>query len=133
MEVELPVVVGLHVCERVIENPATRYLTLVNRLSVLRAVEFPTTFSFSVFAVFVDGFGMKAFRVEIERLANGLVIHEFPTIVDFPDRLLEVTFRLELSEIVFWHPGEYDVSLTIDGEPMTKCKIHLLETGEGKS
>ena len=133
MDMELPVVVGLHVCERVVRDPATRNFSIIQRKSIFRAEEFPTTFSFSVFAIFVDGFGMKAVRVEIEHLANGLVVHEFPAIVNFPDRLREVTFGLELSEIEFWHPGEYDVSLTIDGEPMTKCKIHLLETGTEKS
>ncbi len=126
---ELPVVVGLHVCERIEVDPMTRHVTLVNRLSTLRAGDFPAEISFAVFGVFVDGFGMLAFRIEIEQLSTGLVIHEFPTMVEFTDRLREVEFILRLSEILFWYPGEYDVSLTVDGEPLTKCKIMLLDSG----
>ncbi len=125
---ELPVVVGLHVCERIAVDPVTRNVTMFNRFSTLRMAEFPTEIAFSVFGVFVDGFGMMAFRVEVEHLATGLVVHEFPSMVEFADRLHEVVFGFNVSSIVFWHPGGYDVSLTIDGEPMAKCKIHLLES-----
>ncbi len=125
---ELPVVVGQHVCERVTEDPVTGGFTLLNRSSILRSPEFPTELSFSVFGVFVDGFGTLAFRIEIEELSTGLVVHEFPAMVEFPDRLREIPFLLVLSDIVFWFPGGYDVSLTIEDEPTTKCKVHLLES-----
>ena len=125
---ELPVVVGLHVCERITQDPLTGSVTLFNRFSELYFDEFPMTFSFSVFGVFVNGFGMMAFRVEIEQLATGLIVHEFPTMIEFTDRLEEVVFSLKVPEIFIWFPGGYDVSLTIDGIPTTKCKIHLLES-----
>ena len=125
---EMPVVVGLHVCERVTADPVTGALSLSNRITRLSSEHFPTLgFDLSVIAFLTDGFGMLAFRIEIESLATGELIHEFPTMEPFADRLREVNFQLRLPNVAFPHPGGYQIGLMIEDEPIARCRISLLE------
>ncbi len=125
---ELPVVVGLHVCERVTEDRAVGSATIWNRFTQLASDRFPSLgFDFTVFALFIDGDGTLAFRVEIERLGTGELVHEFPTAIPFKDRLIETPFHLKLSGVTFPEPGGYEVSLTIEDEPIARCRIQLFE------
>ena len=117
----------MHVCERVTVDPATGTASLWNRFTVLRSERFPTPgYDFTVSAFLTDGFGMLAFRVEIERLATTELIHEFPTMEPFGDRLQEIAFHLRLSNIVFPHAGFYQIGLMIEDEPIARCRIELL-------
>ena len=123
---ELPVAIGLSVCELVIQDASTGHPSLINRVTRLRVRSFPTPPQrLSVFAALTNGFGDIPIRIEVEPPDGGMPIRERTVVVDFTDRLDEVWFVVELNDLVFPEPGAYQVSLFAETEPLARSLLRV--------
>lgn len=129
---ELPVAIGLSVCELVIQDANTGYPSLINRITRLMVPSFPSPPQrLSVFAALTNGFGNIPIRMEVEPLDGGMPIRGRTVVVDFTDRLDEVWFVVELNDLVFPEPGTYQVSLFAEAEPLARSLLRVLPLSGG--
>ncbi len=124
---ELPVVTGLLVCDLVITDAYTRNTSFINRFTTRRVKEFPTPPQrFAVVAALVDGFGRVPLVLEVEPLDGGAPVRAVSAEFEFVDRLEEVLFVVEFTDLVFQRSGYYQVSLRAGSEPLARKRIRVL-------
>jgi hypothetical protein len=128
-----PNAIGLHVCEQVIIDEGTRYVTLVNSFS-RRFVQHdpPEPLAFVVFARLTEGQGQIPLELVITRLDTLDEIFQQQTIGAFADPLRVIRFILRFQAYSFPQVGTYDVVLLADGEPIARQRIQLLLGGTGE-
>ena len=123
--IQLPVAIGLTVCEQVIVEEKTRNITLVNCLARLRVREIPSEPHRLVFyARLTDGIGDGKICLEILRPDN---LDEFLSqeiSAKFADPLQEfrAVFRGSLS---FPVEGRYQVNLLANGVSIVRRTLHV--------
>ena len=124
---ELPVVTGLLVCDLVITDADTRNTSFINRFTTRRVNEFPTLPQrLVVAAALVDGFGRVPLVLEVEPLDGTGPIRTIAAEVEFVDRLEEVLFVVEFTDLEFPQSGYYQLSLLAAGEPLARKRIQIL-------
>lgn len=113
--IQLPVVIGVTVCEQVIVEERTRNITLVNCLTRLRVQEMPSEPQrLVIHAWLTDGIGDGTIRMELLHPDTLEEIMTWEDQVSFTNPLQEfrAAFRGELS---FPVEGRYQVNLLADG------------------
>ena len=74
---ELPVACGLFLCERIIIEEGTRYVTLVNVFTEREATDFPSDpLACAVYASLVSGRGIIPMKLSVSRLNDLSVVYE---------------------------------------------------------
>lgn len=129
---ELPVAIGLSVCELVLQDVRTGYPSLINRISRWRVQSFPSPVQrLTVFAALTNGFGNLPIRLLVEPPDGGPPVHESTWVVDFSDRLEEVWFVVDVTDLAFPTPGRYQFSLFAQTEPLAQTVIRVLPLDGG--
>jgi hypothetical protein len=125
-----PSAVGLHVCEQVVIEEGTRYVTLVNSFN-RRFMEHdpPEAFPFVVFAQLIEGQGEVPLTIVITRLDTLDEIFQHETVAAFQGPLQVIRLSLRFRTFSFPQLGVYDVALLADGEPLARRRIQLLLGG----
>ena len=123
---QIPVAIGVHLCEQVIFEAETSNITLVNCFSSRRVEQFPATISFVVVAFLTDGDGEMPVNILIHRLDTFEEIYRHSTNVQFANPLRTVRLWLRIRERSFPIEGSYQVSLLIDGEPVARRRLAVL-------
>src|SRR5947209_4111556 len=120
---QIPVAVGLHLCEQVIVESGTHNVTLVNCFTFRRVRELPAAIPLVVVAFLADGLGEMSGELVISRLDDLEEIYRIAGKVRFATPLRVVRFVVRLRDC--WFPGEgtYQVSLLIDGEPIAQRRL----------
>jgi hypothetical protein len=113
---QLPIVVGLTLCEELDVSLRPGKVALVGIFQALRFRSFPgTPTSFTVFVSMTDGLGEGRMELVVTRLETGQDIHRKSRWLAFsPDRLSIVHLEIRLTDSVFPAPGRYSLSLSID-------------------
>ena len=128
-----PNAISLYLCEQVIYEEGTRYVTLVNSFS-RRFVQHdpPEPLAFVVFARLTEGQGQIPLELVITRLDTLDEIYQQQAIAVFEDPLRVIRFVLRFHAYSFPQLGVYDVVLLADGEPIARQRIQLLLGGYGE-
>ena len=123
---QVPIARGLAVCENVIIEERSHNLTLVNCFTVKRSPTFPaSSIRFAVAAFLSDGDGDINMTVAVHRLDTMARVYAYSNYVRFSDRMQEVRFLLRIDRCPFPVPGDYQVSLLAEGEPIAQQRIRI--------
>lgn len=123
---QLPVVVGLTICEQIIVEAETHNLTLVNCFSRREVETIPSEpISFVVFATLTNGAGDVPLAVQISRLDTLDEIYVREMVLRFPDPLAEVRLRLRIRDCVFPVAGLYSVFLLAKDEMVAQRRLRI--------
>lgn len=124
---ELPVVLGLMICEQAVVDTRTRNVSFTNRFTTYRVDYFPSTpRRFTVFTALTNGFGEYRVRLDIESLNTGDLLYRFQDTLLFSDRLYEVPVLVNVANLVFPTEGAYQLSLFVDDEPLSRFRFQAL-------
>src|SRR5713226_1601719 len=119
-----PVVLGLTICEKVIIEERTKNVTLVSTFSKLIAEEFPTApQKFAVYTVLTEGTGEGIIALVVRSLETDEEVYRNEMRVAFPDRLMEMRVLFRVASCTFPAPGDYQLTLSIDGDWLAQRRI----------
>lgn len=123
-----PQAVGLIVCERAIIEEETRNVTLVNCFRRLYFPRFPSPPQrLAAHTVLTNGHGTGKVRLSVMRLDTLEAVSTREVQVTFPDPLREVRLLFRHPSLSFPAVGRYEVSLLVDGDPLTRKVIEILD------
>jgi len=113
-----PVVIGLLLCEQVIVDEQTKYVTPVNCFTYRDVEQIPSEpVTFCVVAFLTDGLGDVRIEVVIRRLADEVdEVFQREAVFRFTDPLHTRRFTVRLRNFSFPSEGEYEVVLLADRE-----------------
>jgi hypothetical protein len=121
---QVPTVIGLLVCEKVIVEEHTRNLSLINCFTARKSETFPSApQQFDIVAFLTDGLGDIRTEVVVWRLDTMDEIYHQAQTVRFLDRLQEVRFLFRVTQCSFPVAGTYQVGLLVHGEPLALHKF----------
>ena len=119
-----PIALGLILCEKVIVEEKTRNLTLVSTFTKLLADEFPLRQEkFGLASVLTGGQGDATVDLVFTQLETDEEIYSIQRTMRFPGRLEEVQLVFHVRDCWFPGPGDYDVTLFVDGDPVPRRKF----------
>jgi len=128
---QLPVAVGLLVCEKLIIEKGTDNVTLVNCFNERRVRQFPSEpLSFVLYAILANGLGDIALTIAVQSLEDYEDVKRFTKVFRFTDPLGEFRCTVNLRDIVFPAAGAYQVGLLADGEFVAHKRITIKLSGE---
>jgi hypothetical protein len=123
---QIPTVLGLLVCEKVVIEERTHNVTLVNCFTRRNVEAFPSERQrFAVFAALTDGLGDIELKLVVQRLDTQEEIYQEARRVQFADRLQEVRFLFRVTTCTFPVAGPYDLILLADGSELARHRIHV--------
>jgi hypothetical protein len=128
---QLPVAVGLLLCEQVIIEKGTDNITLVNCFRERRAKQIPSEpLSFVIYAILTNGLGDIAVTVAIQDLDDFRDVARFTKVCRFTDPFGEFRCTLNINNIVFPAVGAYQVLLLADGKFVAHRRFTVKHQGE---
>jgi len=123
---QLPVAIGLLVCENVIVEENTKNVTPVNCFTRRFFDEFPSEpMAVTVLAFLTNGLGEMSLELVVEALANWDEIRRVRTQATFADPLQEFRCVFRLRGFSAPRAGHYAVSIVAGGEIIAQRKIVL--------
>jgi hypothetical protein len=125
--IQLPVAIGLKVCQEAIQDIKTRHVSLMNCYRKLRFKTFPSASqSLTVCAVVTDGLGEIELSVQISTLAtwDQLAAHSWNE--NFVDPLKEKWFLVRFGEFSFPEPGKYLFTFLAARELIAQATLEVL-------
>jgi hypothetical protein len=125
--IQSPVVIGLTVCEQVIVEEKTHNLTQVNCFRRLFLRGFPSSPQrLAIHAILTNGQGTGKIGLAVARLDTLEDVYTHNVQVTFPDPLREVRLLFRPPPFSIPTAGYYEVSLLIDGGPLTRRVIQIV-------
>jgi hypothetical protein len=126
-----PIAIGLTVCEQVIVEEGTQNITLVNCFRRLYFREFPSSPQrLTVHAVLTDGHGTGTIRLLVVHLDTWEDVYTRDVQVTFSDPLREIRLLFHPPSLSFPAAGRYEISLLVDGAPLTSRVIQIISVEE---
>jgi hypothetical protein len=127
-------VLGLTLCEDVVEDKATKNISVIRAFTGFGLDAFPgTARPFFAFATLTAGQGEAVFRLDVHRDRGGLesdLVHRVGGKVRFQDPLQTVYWVVRIDHCYFPAAGEYLFTLWIDGVWMAQRRLRVY-TREG--
>ncbi len=124
---QIPTVIGLQVCEKVIVEEGTKNVSLVSCHTILKVRRLPSEpRQFTVFAELIDGAGEVTLEVTVSRLENDQIIYRQARRLNFGNRLQEVRFIFHVTECSFPAAGTYEVVLRAERELLALRKLRIV-------
>jgi hypothetical protein len=128
---QLPVAVGLLLCEQVIIEKGTENVTLVNCFRERRVKQFPSEpLSFVTYAILTNGLGDIALTIAIQGLEDFKDVQRFTKVCRFGDPFGEFRCTVDFRNIVFPVGGAYQVVLLADNEFVAHRRFTVNHQGE---
>ena len=126
---QLPVVLGLTLCDRMEVDRQARRISLVGLFHRLKFSSFPTSpQQFTVYAAVTDGVGEGVLRLAVTRLETGDTIYRYSRWVAFSaDRLSPLHLEIKVRCCVFPAPGRYALELSFDGQSVNDRPLKIVE------
>jgi hypothetical protein len=126
---QLPIAVGLVLCEQVVIEEGTRNVTPVNCFNVREVDDIPGRASFCVLAWLADGKGEKVAELVVQRLDNLDAVFRSKARLVFRDPGHTVRFLGRIRDCEFPVEGYYEVMLLIDRELIAHRKFQVQRKG----
>jgi hypothetical protein len=123
-----PVVLGLTLCDYVIEEARTKKISLIGSFSGLRGPGFPLLHPFSVYAALTDGLGEVTVDLVVMELERGEDLYRVRGTLHFADKLAEVNYHLRIKQFQFPRPGIYQFTLFLNGEWAAQRRLRVYQT-----
>jgi hypothetical protein len=128
---QVPVAVGLLLCEQVIIEEKTRNVTIVNSFTHRALPEFPSDPApFIVFAILTDGLGEVSLEIVVEELDTLEETYRRSVSFRFANPLQEVRCVFRMVDCSFPSPGQYQIRLMADGEQLAQRKFNIVQRGD---
>jgi hypothetical protein len=128
---QLPVAVGMLLCEKIIIEKDTENVTAVNCFHERRVREVPSEpLSFLLYAILTNGKGSITLSVVVQRLQDLAEVVHLDEVYDFKDPLSEFRCTVQLRALVFPSPGAYQVELLADGEFVAHRRFVIRQQGK---
>lgn len=126
--IQVPIAIGLKVCQNAIVEEKTRNVTLVNCFRRLRFRDFPSpSRPFTVCAVVRNGRGVIRFSLAITPLSTWEDLWTRAWSARFDHPLQEMWFMVPIADLTFPEPGRYEVRLMAEGEMIAQNTVEVLE------
>jgi hypothetical protein len=127
--IQVPVVVGLTLCEMMSVDPERGRVSLDGVFHTLRLSDFPLEpRRFTVYAALTDGVGEGLLKLTVTRLQTNRIIYSFRRWFAFPsDRLEPVNMEIRVTRCIFPASGRYAFALLFDDEMAAERTVHILE------
>jgi hypothetical protein len=126
---QLPVVVGLLLCEKTIVEAGTRSVTLVNCFSRRRVRSLPSEqLTFIVHAILTNGEGEVPLAVRIDRLDTLETITRRQGTATFRDPMAEMRLSQTIRDVIFPVSGAYQVVLLAGNELLANTRFEIIYT-----
>jgi hypothetical protein len=123
---ERPIARGLILCEKVVVEEKSRFVSLVNCFTRKKIARFPSEpMDFVLFALLLNGRGPVRLEAIVEDAATSVEIDRHSGICEFRSPLSEVRFQKQYSNVSFPTPGDYEFQLLADGEIIANTVLHL--------
>ena len=124
--VPTPGALGLIVCDYVLVEEGTRKVSLIGSFRELALDRFPVVLPpFSVYALLSDGSGSGILDLILSRLETDEEIFSHRRPITFADQLAEVRVKMRIRNCSIPAPGYYQWSLLVDGQPVTRRRLHF--------
>ncbi len=121
---QVPVAIGLFLCEKVIVEEGTHNITLVNTFNKRVVDEIPwTPTDFILYALLTDGLGEGDLNVAIYRLDDMEEIHEQSTKFRFKNPLHELRCWVTIRNCTFPEEGHYQAALFFAGQQIAQRRF----------
>ena len=128
---ELPVARGLFLCERIVVEEGTRYVTLVSIFDERTIADFPTDpIACAIYASLVSGRGIIPMTLRVSRLDDMAEIYEKSFSLEFVDPMIEIRFMFQFQGLVFPTAGRYEYLLLADASPVASTVLNLFAEEE---
>lgn len=125
---QMPVAIGLLVCETVIVDQQTKNVTPVNCFTRREFDEFPSEpMTLHIVAFLTNGLGAMNLDAVVESLDNWDEIRRMSMQARFVNPLQEFRCVFRMRGFSIPQPGHYQVSLVADGETVAQRKIVFTE------
>ncbi len=122
-----PIVLGIELCEKAIEEEQTKNVTLINTFLSIWVEDFPSAPEpFVVSVVMTAGVGSVTMDLIIVRLETDEEVYVDRFAVEFPYRLAEIRLLIPIVECSFPAPGKYQFTLETNGEWIAKRDLQVL-------
>lgn len=129
---QIPVAIGLLLCEQIIVEERTRNVMPVNCFTRRAVDRFPSVpFPFVSYSIITDGQGDVALSLAIQRLDTLEDVYRRRLAVRFVNPLLEARCVFRIRDCSFPIPGGYLVSLFADGELIAQKGFLVTQIGAG--
>jgi hypothetical protein len=116
----------MFLCENVIIEEKTRYVTLINCFSRRKIAHFPSVpMDFILFAVLLNGRGQVRLDTVIEDLDTSDEIDRRSNVFNFFDPKQEFRFRTRFVRYSFDKPHSYEFKLLADGEMIANTILNV--------
>jgi hypothetical protein len=126
--IKTPLVSGLMICEQVIIEATTNNVSLINCFTTRRFREFPTIpHQMAVVAQLADGVGQNLLELVLADLTSGDELDRISRQINFTDSLQKARAVFRFNELVFRHPGRYEVTLVSNREWLAQQTFSILE------
>jgi hypothetical protein len=124
--IEPPIAKGVFLCEAVIVEEETRNVSLINCFTRRVVDGFPSPLQqFYVFAIVTNGYGTMPLRMVVTDLNDGSELLAVIGVLEFSDPLDEKRALVPVKNLVFRHPGVYEVALESNGAYLTRARFKL--------
>jgi hypothetical protein len=123
--VEIPIVVGLMLCDQVIVDKDTNKPSLIGVFTGLAVQDFQEQQKFAAFVTLTNGRGLLEVELLVSRLDNGEHVYKQTYAVAFPDPLAVVNVIIRVRNIVFPVTGWYNCEIRVRGEPLSQRRLHV--------
>jgi hypothetical protein len=127
---EIPVVVGLMLCDQVIVDKDTYKPCLIGVFTGLAVQDFDEPQRFSAFVALTNGQGSVDLELRCQRLDTGEGIYRQAYKAYFPDPLAVLNVNIRVRSIRFPEAGWYDFEICVNGELVGQRKIRVYSTSE---
>ncbi|MFO0970644.1 MAG: hypothetical protein U0793_34325 [Gemmataceae bacterium] len=126
-EGELPVPIGLNLCDQVAVDKDTSKPSLIGIFTGLAVLDFAEPQRFSAFAALTNGKGLGKLELVCNRLDTGAAIYRQTYQIDFPHPLAVVNLNIRIRSIIFPEPGWYDFELWLNEELIAQRRIRVYQ------
>jgi hypothetical protein len=121
-----PVVLGMHLCRRVVFAGPDGRFTLQDVFWRIRSDAFPALAEpFFAFATLKGGAGPGTIYLAAYRLDTGRLVHSVSEPISFTDRLQAVHVPILFSNCVFPAAGEYEFELRVDWDILAQQRAYV--------
>jgi hypothetical protein len=129
--VPTPFALGLMLCDYVIVERDTNKVSFIGSFWTIEARHFPAVLPpFFVCAVLTDGSGSGMLELVFSRLETGEELFRYSRSINFPSQLSELRVASRIRGCSIPAPGVYELTLLVDGEWVSRRRIHAHFRGE---
>lgn len=110
-----PLLVAAVICDVAVEDPSTKKKTLVGIFDTVRASEFPTQRTLTLYVKIVDAIGHYALKVRIVNTSSGDSVGEIDGNVVAQDRLKSTELLIPILDMPIQSKGRYEFQVWFNG------------------